>query len=145
MAVTKLMIEPLLSFITKVAAVKTGGAGDPVALRTQAFAAASKVAAILEKVRPEHAASGRNEKGCPNTYQLRTLQQRSLSTGCVLVEKGGRALQQRRVCPSGCERASGGWLQMDAAIREELPPVVAKMKLYLQNVSTRAILFKPIK
>jgi hypothetical protein len=62
MAVTKLMIEPLLSFITKVTAVKTGGAGDPVALRTQAFAAASKVHAILEKVRPEQGASGRNTR-----------------------------------------------------------------------------------
>jgi hypothetical protein len=76
---------------------------------------------------------------------VRRLQQRSLAIGCVFVEKGWRAIQQRSVCPSGCERASGGWLQMDAAIREELPPVVAKMKLYLQNVSTRAILFKPIK
>ncbi|GAQ88312.1 oligomeric Golgi complex component 3 [Klebsormidium nitens] len=85
MAVTKLMIEPLLSFITKVTAVKTVSAsgGDPVPLRTQAFAQAAKVHEIMDK--------------------------------------------------------------MDEAIRAELPPVVAKMKVYLQNVSTRAILFKPIK
>ncbi|KAF2620976.1 hypothetical protein F2Q68_00042575 [Brassica cretica] len=32
-----------------------------------------------------------------------------------------------------------------AAIQQELLPILAKMKLYLQNPSTRTILFKPIK
>uniref|UniRef100_A0A2C9UA37 Conserved oligomeric Golgi complex subunit 3 n=1 Tax=Manihot esculenta TaxID=3983 RepID=A0A2C9UA37_MANES len=35
--------------------------------------------------------------------------------------------------------------KVHAAIQQELPMVVAKMKLYLQNSSTRTILFKPIK
>lgn len=53
MAVTKLMIEPLLSFITKVTAVKTVSASgeNPVPLRTQAFAQAAKVHEIMDKVR----------------------------------------------------------------------------------------------
>ncbi|KAF2285121.1 hypothetical protein GH714_037969 [Hevea brasiliensis] len=35
--------------------------------------------------------------------------------------------------------------KVNAAIQQELPVVMAKMKLYLQNASTRTILFKPIK
>ncbi|KDO73750.1 hypothetical protein CISIN_1g0039591mg, partial [Citrus sinensis] len=35
--------------------------------------------------------------------------------------------------------------KVNAAIQQELPPVMAKMKLYLQNPSTRTILFKPVK
>jgi len=35
--------------------------------------------------------------------------------------------------------------QVSAAIQQELPTVIEKMKLYLQNPSTRTILFKPIK
>jgi hypothetical protein len=35
--------------------------------------------------------------------------------------------------------------QVYAAIQQELLPILAKMKLYLQNPSTRTILFKPIK
>ncbi|CAN1761347.1 Conserved oligomeric Golgi complex subunit 3 [Linum perenne] len=35
--------------------------------------------------------------------------------------------------------------KINAAIQSELPPVMDKMKLYLQNPSTRTILFKPIK
>lgn len=35
--------------------------------------------------------------------------------------------------------------QVSAAIQQELPKVMANMKLYLQNSSTRTILFKPIK
>jgi hypothetical protein len=36
-------------------------------------------------------------------------------------------------------------IQVRDAIEQELPKVMAKMKLYLQNPSTRMILFKPIK
>ncbi|TYH35044.1 hypothetical protein ES332_D13G166500v1 [Gossypium tomentosum] len=35
--------------------------------------------------------------------------------------------------------------KVHSAIQRELPVVIAKMKLYLQNLSTRTILFKPIK
>ncbi|KAA8522688.1 hypothetical protein F0562_009150 [Nyssa sinensis] len=35
--------------------------------------------------------------------------------------------------------------KVSAAIQQELPGILAKMKLYLQNPSTRTILFKPIK
>ncbi|MCL7023925.1 hypothetical protein MKW94_015653, partial [Papaver nudicaule] len=35
--------------------------------------------------------------------------------------------------------------KVGAAIQQELPVVLAKLKLYLQNPSTRTILFKPIK
>ncbi|XP_058108696.1 conserved oligomeric Golgi complex subunit 3 [Magnolia sinica] len=93
MAVTKLVVEPMLSFVTKVTAVKvalSSGSQDQKLdsvlakpLRNQAFASPDKVAELVQKVR--------------------------------------------------------------TAIQQELPGVMAKMKLYLQNPSTRTILFKPIK
>ncbi|KAI3807907.1 hypothetical protein L1987_23844 [Smallanthus sonchifolius] len=92
MSVTKSVVDPMLSFVTKVTAVKvalsSGGqnqklesAGKP--LKDQAFATPDKVAEIVQKV--------------------------------------------------------------NAAMQIELPRVMGKMKLYLQNPSTRTILFKPIK
>ncbi|KAL6010558.1 Golgi transport complex subunit 3 [Asimina triloba] len=92
MAVTKLVVEPMLSFVTKVTAVKvalsSGGQEklDSVLakpLRNQAFASPDKIAELFEKVK--------------------------------------------------------------SAIEQDLPGVMKKMKLYLQNPSTRTILFKPIK
>lgn len=93
MAVTKLVVDPMLSFVTKVTAVKvalsSGSQKQQVEsvmarpLKEQAFATPDKVAELVQKV--------------------------------------------------------------GAAIQEELPRVMAKMKLYLQNPSTRTILFKPIK
>ncbi|KAI3705956.1 hypothetical protein L1987_76206 [Smallanthus sonchifolius] len=93
MSVTKSVVDPMLSFVTKVTAVKvalSSGAqnqklessmGKP--LKDQAFATPDKVAEIVQKV--------------------------------------------------------------NAAMQNELPRVMRKMKLYLQNPSTRTILFKPIK
>ncbi|KAJ0442772.1 putative oligomeric Golgi complex, subunit 3, cullin repeat-like-containing domain superfamily [Helianthus annuus] len=93
MSVTKSVVDPMLSFVTKVTAVKvalSSGAqnqklesamGKP--LKDQAFATPNKVAEIVQKV--------------------------------------------------------------NAAMQNELPRVMEKMKLYLQNPSTRTILFKPIK
>ncbi|KAJ4808906.1 Conserved oligomeric Golgi complex subunit 3 [Rhynchospora pubera] len=93
MAITKLVVDPMLSFVTKVTAVKSALSSsnqsqklDSVLakpLKTQAFASPDKVAEVVQKVRD--------------------------------------------------------------AIEQELPIVMAKMKLYLQNPSTRLILFKPIK
>ncbi|OWM74342.1 hypothetical protein CDL15_Pgr013246 [Punica granatum] len=93
MAVTKLVVDPMLLFVTKVTAVKvsvsSGGQSQQLQsvmarpLKEQAFATPDKVAELVEKVAN--------------------------------------------------------------AIEQELPPVMAKMKLYLQNPSTRTILFKPIK
>lgn len=93
MAVTKLVVDPMLSFVTKVTAVKvalsSGNQNQKVdslvakPLKDQAFATPDKVAELVQKV--------------------------------------------------------------TAAIQQELPLVMAKMKLYLQNPSTRTILFKPIK
>jgi methyl coenzyme M reductase beta subunit len=93
MAITKLVVDPMLSFVTKVTAVKSalssanqGQKSDSVLakpLKSQAFASPDKVAEVVQKVRD--------------------------------------------------------------AIEQELPKVMAKMKLYLQNPSTRMILFKPIK
>ncbi|CAN7064586.1 unnamed protein product [Brassica oleracea var. botrytis] len=93
MSVTKLVVDPMLSFVTKVTAIKVSLSsgtqnqkvdsvmGKP--LKEQAFATPDKVAELVQKV-----------------Y---------------------------------------------AAIQQELLPILAKMKLYLQNPSTRTILFKPIK
>ncbi|KAI7747737.1 hypothetical protein M8C21_008300 [Ambrosia artemisiifolia] len=93
MSVTKSVVDPMLSFVTKVTAVKvalSSGAqnqklesamGKP--LKDQAFASPDKVAEIVQKV--------------------------------------------------------------NSAMQNELPRVMEKMKLYLQNPSTRTILFKPIK
>ncbi|XP_012451198.1 conserved oligomeric Golgi complex subunit 3 [Gossypium raimondii] len=93
MAVTKQIVDPMLSFVTKVTAVKVALSSstqnkkvDSVMakpLKEQAFAAPEKVAELVQKV--------------------------------------------------------------NSAIQQELPLVIAKMKLYLQNPSTRTILFKPIK
>ncbi|GJU17309.1 conserved oligomeric Golgi complex subunit 3-like protein [Tanacetum coccineum] len=93
MSVTKSVVDPMLSFVTKVTAVRvalSSGAqnqklesamGKP--LKDQAFASPDKVAEIVQKV--------------------------------------------------------------NAAMQNEMPRVMEKMKLYLQNPSTRTILFKPIK
>ncbi|KAL3625255.1 Golgi transport complex subunit 3 [Castilleja foliolosa] len=90
MSVTKRVVDPMLSFATKVTAVKvalsSGNQKESVMskpLKDQAFATPEKVAEIVQKV--------------------------------------------------------------GSAIQQELPIVMAKMKLYLQNPATRAILFKPIK
>ncbi|KAJ3686770.1 hypothetical protein LUZ61_015934 [Rhynchospora tenuis] len=93
MAITKLVVDPMLSFVTKVTAVKSALSStnqsqklDSVLakpLKSQAFASPDKVAEVVQKVRD--------------------------------------------------------------AIEQELPIVMNKMKLYLQNPSTRLILFKPIK
>ncbi|CAN7054316.1 unnamed protein product [Brassica rapa subsp. trilocularis] len=93
MSVTKLVVDPMLSFVTKVTAIKvslsSGTQNQKVdsvmakPLKEQAFATPDKVAELVQKV-----------------Y---------------------------------------------AAIQQELLPILAKMKLYLQNPSTRTILFKPIK
>ncbi|KAJ4848119.1 Golgi transport complex subunit 3 [Turnera subulata] len=93
MSVTKLVVDPMLSFVAKVTAVKvalsSGSQNQKVdsimtkPLKDQAFATPDKVAELVQKV--------------------------------------------------------------NTAIQQELPKVMAKMKLYLQNPSTRSILFKPIK
>lgn len=92
MSVTKLVVDPMLSFVTKVTAVKVAlSSGEQSKkdssiqkpLKDHAFATPEKVAELIEKV--------------------------------------------------------------SAAIQQELPKVMTKMKLYLQNPSTRAILFRPIK
>lgn len=93
MSVTKLIVDPLLSFVAKVTAVKVAiSSGSPnqkfgavmtKPLKEQAFATPEKVAELVQKV--------------------------------------------------------------NAAIQQELPKVIEKMKLYLLNPSTRTILFKPIK
>ncbi|XP_071732125.1 conserved oligomeric Golgi complex subunit 3-like isoform X2 [Rutidosis leptorrhynchoides] len=93
MSVTKSVVDPMLSFVTKVTAVRVAlsssaqnqkldsAMGKP--LKDQAFASPDKVAEIVHKV--------------------------------------------------------------NAAMQNELPRVMEKMKLYLQNPSTRTILFKPVK
>ncbi|KAK4266045.1 hypothetical protein QN277_027019 [Acacia crassicarpa] len=93
MSITKQVVDPLLSFVTKVTAVRvalsSGGQNQKLEsvmskpLKEQAFATPDNVAELIQKVR--------------------------------------------------------------TAIQEQLPGVIAKMKLYLQNPSTRTILFKPIK
>uniref|UniRef100_A0A0E0ICR1 Conserved oligomeric Golgi complex subunit 3 n=1 Tax=Oryza nivara TaxID=4536 RepID=A0A0E0ICR1_ORYNI len=93
MSITKLVVDPMLSFVTKVTAVKvalsSGSQGQKLdsvlakPLKTQAFASPDKVAELVQKV--------------------------------------GTAIQQ------------------------DLPKVMTMMRLYLQNPSTRLILFKPIK
>lgn len=90
MYVTKIAVEPMLSFITKVTAIRVatsniakGGPGEVRVLKQQAFATPEKLAELVVKV--------------------------------------------------------------DEALKEQLPAVMAKMKLYLPTSPTRAILFKPIK
>ncbi|KAL5698585.1 Golgi transport complex subunit 3 [Ranunculus cassubicifolius] len=93
MSVTKLVVDPMLSFVTKVTAVKVALSSgyqeqkqDSVLakpLKNQAFATPDKVSELVQKV--------------------------------------GKSMEQ------------------------ELPKVMGKLKLYLQNSSTRTILFKPIK
>ncbi|OVA05252.1 Conserved oligomeric Golgi complex [Macleaya cordata] len=93
MSVTKLVVDPMLSFVTKVTAVKV-------------------------------ALSSGNQDQKPDSVLAKPLKNQAFATPdkvAELVQKVGAAIQQ------------------------ELPVVLAKMKLYLQNPSTRTILFKPIK
>jgi hypothetical protein len=89
MLVTKITIEPLLSFMTKVTAVKVATRSRPVdtdvpkALKEQAFATPEKLAEMVANV--------------------------------------------------------------EEVVKKQVPEIVSKMGLYLQNSSTRTILFKPIK
>ncbi len=84
MGVTKLTVEPMLSFITKVTAVRVASSlAAGRRLREQAFAAPERLEEMAARVR--------------------------------------------------------------RALETELPAVVAKMRLYLVNPATHAILFKPIK
>ncbi|XP_022159148.1 conserved oligomeric Golgi complex subunit 3 isoform X2 [Momordica charantia] len=89
MSVTKLVVDPMLSFVTKVTAVKVALSSSnqnrvlEKPLRNQAFATQDKVAELVQKV--------------------------------------------------------------NTAIQQQLPMVMEKMKLYLQNPTTRMILFNPIK
>ncbi|XP_023539647.1 conserved oligomeric Golgi complex subunit 3 [Cucurbita pepo subsp. pepo] len=91
MSVTKLVVDPMLSFVTKVTAVKVASGHQnqklesilEKPLRDQAFATPEKVVELVQKV--------------------------------------------------------------NAAIQQQLPMVMEKMKLYLQNPTTRMILFNPIK
>ncbi|XP_057806589.1 conserved oligomeric Golgi complex subunit 3 [Salvia miltiorrhiza] len=91
MSVTKLVVDPMLSFVTKVTAVKvalsSGNHNQESAiskpLKDQAFATPEKIGELVQKV--------------------------------------------------------------GSAIQQELPGVMGKMKLYLQNPTTRSILFKPIR
>lgn len=91
MSVTKLVVDPMLSFVTKVTAVKVASGHQnqklesilEKPLRDQAFATPEKVVELVQKV--------------------------------------------------------------NAAIQQQLPLVMEKMKLYLQNPTTRMILFNPIK
>ncbi|GFR40890.1 hypothetical protein Agub_g1542 [Astrephomene gubernaculifera] len=88
MALTKVAVEPLLSFITKVTAVRLASAGQSGGqaskpLREQAFASPAKLAEVVGRV--------------------------------------------------------------NAALEGPLPAAVAKMRLYLPNPATHAILLKPVK
>ncbi|XP_042035952.1 conserved oligomeric Golgi complex subunit 3-like [Salvia splendens] len=91
MSVTKLVVDPMLSFVTKVTAVKvalSSGSHKPESaiskpLKDQAFATPEKISELVQKV--------------------------------------------------------------GSSIKQELPGVAGKMKLYLQNPTTRSILFKPIR
>ncbi|GMH13761.1 hypothetical protein Nepgr_015602 [Nepenthes gracilis] len=93
MSVTKLIVDPLLSFVAKVTAVKV-----PISSSVQNQKAESVVAKPLK----EHAFAS--------------------------PEKVAELVQK-----------------VIAALQQELPQVIEKMKLYLQNPLTRTILFKPIK
>ncbi|GAB4853696.1 Golgi transport complex subunit 3 [Ancistrocladus abbreviatus] len=93
MSVTKLIVDPLLSFVAKVTAVKVA---------ISSGVQNKKLESVMVKPLKEHAFA-------------------SPEKVAELVQKVSAALQQ------------------------ELPRVIEKMKLYLQNPSTRTILFKPIK
>ncbi|XP_065849843.1 conserved oligomeric Golgi complex subunit 3 [Euphorbia lathyris] len=93
MSVTKLVVDPMLSFVTKVTAVR-------VALSS----------------------SGQNDK--VESMMAKPLKDQAFATP---------------------DKVSELVLKVNTAIQQDLPIVMAKMKLYLQNPSTRTILFKPIK
>ncbi|AAG30981.1 unknown protein [Arabidopsis thaliana] len=125
MSVTKLVVDPMLSFVTKVTAIKVALSSgtqnhkvDSVMakpLKEQAFATPDKVVELVQKVYL------RNRDG---SYFLFPMQ---------------LPLQKHDIENSVHRQF------VYAAIQQELLPILAKMKLYLQNPSTRTILFKPIK
>ncbi|RVW77045.1 Conserved oligomeric Golgi complex subunit 3 [Vitis vinifera] len=114
MSVTKLVVDPMLSFVTKVTAVKVALSSgsqnqklDPVMakpLKDQAFATPDKVAELVQKINYINI--------CDST---------GLDSGVYSIRIGKCFLAAR------------------------VAEVMEKMKLYLQNPSTRTILFKPIK
>ncbi|GAB2219227.1 hypothetical protein Droror1_Dr00006859 [Drosera rotundifolia] len=81
MSITKLVVDPLLLFVTKVATAKLDAAAKP--LKEHAFASPEKLAEVVQKV--------------------------------------------------------------SVSLHQVLPIIIEKMKLYLQNPTTRSVLFKPIK
>ncbi|KAF5191811.1 Conserved oligomeric Golgi complex, subunit [Thalictrum thalictroides] len=93
MSVTKLVVDPMLSFVTKVTAVKV-------------------------------ALSSSNQEQKPDSVLAKPLKNQAFATPDKVAE-----LVQT----------------VGVSIQKELPKVMAKLKLYLQNPSTRTILFKPIK
>ncbi|PIA43267.1 hypothetical protein AQUCO_02000593v1 [Aquilegia coerulea] len=93
MSVTKLVVDPMLSFVTKVTAVKV-------------------------------ALSSSNQEQKPDSVLAKPLKNQAFATPDKVAE-----LVQT----------------VGVSIQQELPKVMAKLKLYLQNSSTRTILFKPIK
>ncbi|GLC45161.1 hypothetical protein PLESTB_000428800 [Pleodorina starrii] len=93
MALTKVAVEPMLSFITKVTAVRLAAAGQSAAA----------------------AAGGQASK---------PLREQAFASPAKLVEMVGR---------------------VNAALSGPLPAAVSKMRLYLPNPATHAILLKPVK
>eukprot|EP00271_Cylindrocystis_brebissonii_P007614 TRINITY_DN21191_c0_g1_i1.p1 TRINITY_DN21191_c0_g1~~TRINITY_DN21191_c0_g1_i1.p1 ORF type:complete len:848 (+),score=186.53 TRINITY_DN21191_c0_g1_i1:421-2964(+) len=103
MSVTKLTVEPLLSFITKVTAVRvtSGTANTP-------------------RRRPDGAGAAEGGGGSG----VRPLREQAFATP---------------------EKVAEMVMRVDEALKVGLPEVVEKMRLYLQNSGTQAILFKPVK
>lgn len=102
MSVTKMTVEPLLSFLTKVTAVKVTSS-----------------------------ANGFKRSGSETSTE---------SSSLLL---GGRTLREQAFAMP--EKVAEIMAKVDDALKVGLPEVISKMRLYLQNGNTRAILFKPIK
>ncbi len=188
MAATKVAVEPMLSFITKVTAVRVAAQAQHAQqqqqrpLREQAFAAPQKVAEVVAKVRRAAGTRcGRAGAGAW-TAALRSRRAASLQLVCVwpwscwlfggagTAEAGGAACQLAccgyGVRPRAASSQRGGrWqqagrrlrsasmsasrvclrVQVNEALTGALPATIGKMRQYLPNPSTHAILFKPVK
>ncbi|WZZ68928.1 hypothetical protein YC2023_080298 [Brassica napus] len=122
MSVTKLVVDPMLSFVTKVGFSFPLSSGELFSSFLKILEVLCKVKPVVTAIKVSLSSGTQNQK--VDSVMAKPLKEQAFATPDKVAE-----LVQK----------------VYAAIQQELLPILAKMKLYLQNPSTRTILFKPIK
>jgi hypothetical protein len=141
MAATKAAVEPMLSFITKVTAVKVAAQASPGTskpFREQVGGRGGWWGSCCWGCWQCRRVASSLLHACDNTHRAAHL--------CLALPSTPRP---PHTSPVQAFSSPGRLVQMVAKVNEglaaALPAVVAKMRLYLPSPNTRAILFKPIK